>query len=241
MKTLVINSQKGGSGKTTLCAHLAVAAELAGDGPVCIIDTDPQGTLSTWHEQRAAEVPMRGEVSLAELPQGLKLLAEHGVRYCLIDTAPTRTDENLALFQLADLVLVPIRPSPSDLWAVSATVGLLKAAGTPFLFVLNQTKTNAGITAQAAAALSGHGRVAEAFIADRVPYAAAMTDGRTAIELAPRGPAAEETLALWTHIKRSLPASAEAESPAAGAPSAPAKPARRSRRKASGTSASEQG
>jgi len=107
--------------------------------------------------------------------------------------------------------------------------------------VLNQTKTNAGITAQAAAALSGHGRVAEAFIADRVPYAAAMTDGRTAIELAPRGPAAEETLALWTHIKRSLPASAEAESPAAAAPSAPAKPARRSRRKVSSTATPEQG
>jgi len=232
MKTIVINSQKGGSGKTTLCAHLAVAAELAGDGPVCIIDTDPQGTLSTWHEQRAAEVPMRGEVALPELANGLKLLAEHGVRYCLIDTAPTRTDENLALFNLADLVLVPIRPSPSDLWAVSATVSLLKQCGTPFVFVLNQTKTNAGITAQAAAALSSHGRVAEAFIADRVPYAAAMTDGRTAIELAPRGPAAEETLALWQHLKTCLPAPATPEQ-AATAPAAakPAKIAKRARRK----------
>ena len=62
MQTIVVNSQKGGSGKTMLCAHLAVQAERAGDGPVFLIDTDPQGTLSTWHEHRVAETPQRAEV-----------------------------------------------------------------------------------------------------------------------------------------------------------------------------------
>lgn len=204
MKTIVINSQKGGSGKTTLCAHLAVEAERAGDGPAYLIDTDPQGTLSTWHEHRAAETPQRVEVALAELAAGLAVLKGHQAAYCFIDTAPARTDANAALFRLADLVLVPIRPSPSDLWAASATVNLLKAASIPFLFVLNQAKANASITAQAAAALSHHGPVAETFIADRVPYAAAMTDGRTAIELAVKGPAALETAALWKNIKACL-------------------------------------
>jgi len=204
MKTIVINSQKGGSGKTTICALLAVQAELAGDGPVYLIDTDPQGTLSTWHEHRAAEVPQRIEVPLENLAGGLAVLKERKAAYCFIDTAPTRTDENVALFRLADLVLVPIRPSPSDLWAASATVVLLKEAGIPFLFVLTQAKSNASITAQAAAALSHHGPVAETFIADRVPYAAAMTDGRTALELAPKGPAAIETAALWKNIKACL-------------------------------------
>ena len=71
MKTIVINSQKGGSGKTTLVAHLAVEAERAGDGPVYLIDTDPQGTLSTWHEHREAETPQRVEVPLADLATGL--------------------------------------------------------------------------------------------------------------------------------------------------------------------------
>ena len=204
MQTIVINSQKGGSGKTTLCAHLAIEAERAGDGPVFLIDTDPQGTLSTWHEHRQAEVPQRVEVPLADLAQGLALLKERKASFCLIDTAPTRTDENAALFRMADLVLVPIRPSPSDLWAAAATVTLLKDGGIPFLFVLNQVKSNASITAQAAAALSHHGPVAETFIGDRVPYAAAMTDGRTAIELLPKGPAALETAALWKNIKACL-------------------------------------
>jgi chromosome partitioning protein len=63
----------------------------------------------------------------------------------------SRTDETAVLFKLADLVLVPIRPSPSDLWAASATVELLKREKVPFLFVLNQVKANAGITGQAAA------------------------------------------------------------------------------------------
>jgi chromosome partitioning protein len=211
MRTIIVNSQKGGSGKTTLCAHLAVEAERAGDGPVFLIDTDPQGTLSTWHERRAAEAPQRAELALGDLENGLRLLAQREAAYCFIDTAPTRTDQNAALFALADLVLVPIRPSPSDLWAASATVELLKGRGTPFLFVLNQAKTNASITAQAAAALSHHGPVAETFIADRVPYAAALTDGRTALELLPKGPAALEVAALWKNIKACFHASMQKE------------------------------
>lgn len=204
MLTIVINSQKGGSGKTALCAHLSVQAERNGDGPVYLIDTDPQGTLSQWHELRTAEAPRRVEVALDEMTGGLQLLQERGTAYCFIDTAPTRAEETTALFRLADLVLVPIRPSPSDLWAAAATVRLLKAAAVPFLFVLNQAKANASITAQAAASLSHHGPVAETFIGDRVPYAAAMTDGRTAVELTPSGPAALETAALWKNIKACL-------------------------------------
>jgi chromosome partitioning protein len=201
MQTIVINSQKGGSGKTTLCAHLSVQAARAGDGEVFLIDTDPQGTLTTWHEKREAEEPRRVELPFHGIAEGLNRLRERKVKFCFIDTAPSRTDETATLFKLADLVLVPIRPSPSDLWAASATVELLNRDGIPFLFILNQIKASANITAQAAAALSHHGPVAETFIADRVPYAAAMTDGRTALELTPKGPAAVETAALWKNIK----------------------------------------
>jgi chromosome partitioning protein len=201
MRTIVINSQKGGSGKTTLCTLLAVEAERAGDGPVFLIDTDPQGSLTTWHDKRQAETPQRVELPFDGIADGLRKLQERNTAFCFIDTAPSRTDETAVLFDLADLVIVPIRPSPSDLWAASATVELLKREKVPFLFILNQVKANAGITAQAAAALSHHGPVAETFIGDRVPYAAAMTDGRTAGELAPNGRAATETAALWKNIQ----------------------------------------
>lgn len=207
MQTIVWNSQKGGSGKTSLCAHVAVEAERTGDGPVYLIDTDPQGTLSTWHENRTAENPHRVEIPLPELPTGLATLAQRGAALCFIDTAPNRGDENAGLFRQADLVLVPVRPSPSDLWAVAATVKLLKQIGTPFLFVVNQATLNANITAQAVAALSHHGPVAQTIIVNRVPYAAAMTDGHTAPELAAKGPAAVEIAALWANIKSCLHAS----------------------------------
>ena len=205
MQTIVINSQKGGSGKTTLCAHLSVEAERTGDGPVFLIDTDPQGTLTTWHEKRTVELPRRFEMPFDGIAQSLKLLLrEHKAAFCFIDTAPSRTNETATLFKFADLVLVPIRPSPSDLWAASATVNLLKRNHVPFLFILNQVKANATITAQAAAVLSHHGPVAETFIGDRVPYASAMTDGRTALELTPKGPVATETAALWRNIQACL-------------------------------------
>lgn len=210
MQTLVWNSQKGGSGKTSLCAHIAVEAERAGNGPVYLIDTDPQGTLSTWHEAREAETPRRVEIALSALPDALKALAQRDAALCLIDTAPTRADENTDLFRIASLVLVPVRPSPSDLWAVAATVGLLKQIGTPFLFVVNQATPNANITAQAIAALSHHGPVAQTIIVSRVPYAAAMTDGRTAPELVAKGPAAVEIASLWQNIKLCLHANMKA-------------------------------
>ncbi len=201
MKTILVTSQKGGSGKTMLAAHLAVEAEREGSAPVWIIDTDRQATLTRWHDRREAETPQRGEVRPERLMTGLATLAGQGAALCFIDTAPTISDQTAALIDLADLVVIPVRPSPSDLWAVTETVQLVKDAGKPFLFVITQAKPQATITAQAIAALSEHGRVAKSFISDRVAYAAAMTGGSTAPEVAPRGPAAAEVSALWNELK----------------------------------------
>ena len=201
MKTIVVTSQKGGSGKTTVAAHLAVESERAGDGPAWLIDTDKQGTLSLWHERRESETPQRADVPFARLAEGLKMLEDGSAAYCFIDTPPTISDQSETVLGLADLVLIPVRPSPADLWAVSETVSLVKNAAKPFLFVITQAKAQAGITAQTIAALSEHGRVARTFIADRVPYAMAMTGGRTAPELSPKSPAALEISALWLDVK----------------------------------------
>jgi chromosome partitioning protein len=201
MKTIIVASQKGGSGKTTLVSHLAVEAERAGDGPAWMIDTDRQGTLSRWHESREADTPQRADVPFSKLAAGLDALGKQGAAYCLIDTAPALSDQNTSLLRLADLVLIPVRPSPADLWAVSETVEQVKDAGKPLLFVITQAKPQASITAQTVAVLSQHGQVAQAFIADRVPYAVAMTGGRTAPELGAKTPAATEIAALWDCVK----------------------------------------
>ena len=201
MKTILMTSQKGGSGKTTVVELLSVESDRAGDGPSWIIDTDPQGTLSQWHKRRDKDTPQRAELPFDRIADGLKKLADMGAAYCFIDTAPTISAQSAALIALADLILVPIRPSPADLWASAQTVALVKEAKKPFLFVITQAKPQATITAQTVAALSQHGRVAQSFIADRVLYAGAMTGGKTAPEITPRSPAADEVSGLWNDVK----------------------------------------
>src|ERR1051325_4355395 len=91
MYTLVLASQKGGSGKTTLSGHLAVQAELAGAGPVAIIDTDPQGSLAAWWNARRAERPHFAQAGLPELENVLKGLEDSGFKLVVIDTPPAIT------------------------------------------------------------------------------------------------------------------------------------------------------
>jgi chromosome partitioning protein len=204
MKTIVITSQKGGSGKTTLTANLAVAAELGNHGPAVFIDTDPQQTLATWWNVREAESPKLAPVSLRDLPEKLDALGRAGFTYCFIDTPPALTEQNAQVLKRADLVLIPTRPSPNDLWSLGATLDLVRQSAVPFAFVLTQAKANARITVQTIAALSQHGQVFPSVIHDRVDYAASMTDGRTVLELNANSPAAAEVGELWGFIEKRI-------------------------------------
>lgn len=204
MQTIVINSQKGGSGKTMLCKHLSVEAERAGNGPVFLIDTDPQGTLTAWHTKREAETPARVELPFNGLEKGLDLIRSHGAVYCIIDTASGRLEIAAELFKLADLVIFPVQPSEDDLTAAPVTVQNLKGSGVDFVFVLTRVKPHTLITAQAAAILSKHGQVAETFIADRTAYKSPYAKGQTITEAEPKGAAAQEIASLWHNIKSCL-------------------------------------
>jgi chromosome partitioning protein len=204
MQIIVINSQKGGSAKTMLAKHLSVEAERAGDGPVFLLDTDPQGSLTAWHTKRESETPQRVELPFDGLERGLQLLRQHGAAYCLVDTASGRVDVARELFKLADFVIFPVQASEDDLTAAPVTVQALKEAGVPFLFVLTRVKANTLITAQAAAVLSKHGEVAETFINDRTAYKSPYPKGQTITEAEPRGLAAKEIAALWENIKSCL-------------------------------------
>jgi chromosome partitioning protein len=201
MQTIVINSQKGGSGKTMLCKHLAVEAERAGDGPVYLIDTDESGVLSRWHNRREAAAPARVDLPFNGITKGLELLGQRGAKYCLIDTGSGRLEIAKELFKLANLVIFPVQPSEDDLNAAPVTVHNLKEARVPFIFVLTRVRAGALITAQAAAILSKHGQVAETFVADRTGYKSPYPKGQTITEAIPNGIAAGEMAALWQNIK----------------------------------------
>ena len=204
MQTIVLNSQKGGSGKTMLCKHLAVEATRTGNESVFLIDTDPQGTLSAWHAKRDSERPALVELPFAGLEAGLAHLRRFGANYCIIDTASGRLETAAELFKFADLVIFPVQPSEDDLTAAPVTVQLLKQCGAPFVFVLTRVKPNTLITAQAAAILSKHGQVAETFIADRTAYKSPYEKGQTITEADMKGLAAQEIAHLWKNIKSCL-------------------------------------
>jgi chromosome partitioning protein len=210
MQVIVINSQKGGSAKTMLAKHLSVEAERAGDGPVFLIDTDPQGSLTAWHTKRESDTPQRVELPFEGLDKGLELLRRHGAAYCLIDTASGRVEVAKELFKLADFVIFPVQASEDDLTAAPVTVQALKEVGVPFVFVLTRVKANTLITAQAAAVLSKHGEVAGTFVNDRTAYKSPYPKGQTITEAEPKGAAAKEIAALWENIKSCLHASMQA-------------------------------
>jgi chromosome partitioning protein len=201
MQVIVFASQKGGSGKTTLAGHMAVMADNLGLGPVAMLDTDPQGSLAQWWNARRAETPYFVRSSLTELPETLAELDRRGIRMVMIDTPPAITIAIRSVVENADLVVVPVRPSPHDLRAAGATVDLVEGLNRPFVFVVNAASSRARITSDAAVALSQHGTVAPVTVHNRTEYAASMSDGRTVMEINPEGRSAEEMYALWTYIK----------------------------------------
>lgn len=204
MYVLVLASQKGGSGKTTLSGHLAVEADKAGIGPVALIDTDPQGSLAQWWNARSAATPHFAQVGVLELGDALAHLEKSGVKLVVIDTPPAITGSISRVVAHADLVLVPTRPSPHDLRAVGATVDIAEKCGKPLIFVVNGATARARITGEAAVALSQHGTVAPVTLHHRVDFAASMTDGRTVGEAAPKSQSTKEIRDLWVYVQDRL-------------------------------------
>lgn len=204
MYVLVLASQKGGSGKTTLSGHLAVEAERAGLGPVALIDTDPQGSLSEWWNAREAETPYFARVGLMQLDEALQHLDRSGVKLAVIDTPPAITDAISHVVAHADLVLIPTRPSPHDLRAVGATVEIAEKHNKPLVFVINAATARARITGEAAVSLSQHGTVAPVTVHHRVDFAASMVDGRTVGEVVPKSASTKEVHDLWAYVQDRL-------------------------------------
>src|SRR5687767_6859384 len=134
-KVITVAQQKGGAGKTTMAAHIAVALAQKGNR-VAIIDIDPQGSLGCWHSVR--------EEKLGEGYTGLIFNALSGWRvgsevsrlrrqcdFIIIDSPPHTETEARTAIRSADLVIIPVQPSPTDLWATKATLDLARADKMP--------------------------------------------------------------------------------------------------------------
>jgi chromosome partitioning protein len=204
MRIIAVASQKGGSGKTTLAGHLAVAADRAGAGPVALVDSDPQGSLSEWWNARNAETPLFARTTTADLAMDIERMRDLGIQLLVVDTPPAIEATITEVIRLADLVVIPARPSPHDLRAAGATVDLVEKLNKPLIFVINGATPRARITSEAVMALSQHGTLAPVIIHHRTGFAASMIDGRTVMEITGDARSAAEITQLWDYMDRRL-------------------------------------
>jgi chromosome partitioning protein len=202
-RVITIAQQKGGAGKTTLAAHLTVAWAAA--ARVAAIDIDPQGSLSQWvalRRERRGEALGFTHSRLAgwRLADEVDRLARsHDI--LVIDSPPHAETEAKIAVRVASLVVVPLQPSPIDVWATRPTLELARLERRPVLLVLNRLPSRARLTAEMAQGAAGYGvAVAQAALGNRVAFAASMALGQGVTEAEPDSAAAQEIAALAREI-----------------------------------------
>lgn len=206
-KVITIAQQKGGAGKTTLAAHLAVAWT-AQKKKVAVVDIDPQMSLTTWFRLREEA---RGDAGAGLLVNQIKgwrvrneveaLAREHDV--VLIDSPPHAETEARVAVRAASLVVVPVQPSPMDVWATRPTLELAMEEKTPAVLVLNRVPPRANLTDRMLEQIGDLGAdVAKSRIGNRVVFAAALSEGKAVGEVQPSGKAAREITALAKELFR---------------------------------------
>ncbi len=211
MRTIAFVTQKGGSGKTTLAASLAVAGASTGER-VIALDFDLQGSLTRWGRRRAANSPHKIAVEqfetarLRRLGAILHRLDDAGFTLAIFDTPGVDSEVVQAVAETADLCLLPVRPTVLDIEAAADTFRAAYFANRKAAFVLNQCPATprSARANDAARKLSRLGVLAEPMIAARIDYQDAIAAGLGVTEYAGGGRAAYEVNALWSWIESQL-------------------------------------
>ncbi len=206
---ITIAQQKGGAGKTTLAIHLALAWAALGKR-VAILDIDPQASLSTWFKLRNARTGKTGPVIEATAVSGWRTAGEverqardHDI--VLIDSPPHAETEARIAVRAGKLVLIPVQPSPMDLWATKPTLELARAEKVPALLVLNRVPSRAKLTGAMLEAFNALDvAMAETQIGNRVGLAAAINEGQGILEYDPSSSAAAEIKKLAEEVLKRL-------------------------------------
>jgi chromosome partitioning protein len=204
MQLIVIASRKGGVGKTTLSAHLAVVAEQTNPGKVALLDFDPQGSLTWWATQRNTGSPRFDSIEPEQLGSHMTRLKKEGVELLIVDTPPIETPWINKLMGKADLVVVPTRASPLDIHAIGTTMKAAQHAQTNMVWVLNGVSSRSKIADAVADELKRFAPLAPVNVHERTDYVLAMGQGRTVVETKASGISAKEIRSVWKFISSKL-------------------------------------
>jgi chromosome partitioning protein len=206
MYTIAVLNQKGGTGKTTISVHLARALQMEGQD-VLLIDSDTQGTARDWSAAREEQPLIVVGIDRPTLDRDIKKLGHRD--FIIIDGAPKLSDMATSAIKAADLVLIPVQPSPYDIWAssdlvekvkqrIEITDGILKAA-----FVISRVIVGTKIGKEIIDTLAEYQLpVLKSTISQRVIFPTSAAKGQTVMEYEPTSQAAIEIKALTTEITK---------------------------------------
>ncbi len=181
---ITVAQQKGGSGKTTIAANLAVAFARAGRS-VAILDTDPQGSLGRWfmarREAGVEDLAFSTASAWGVSYECEKLKKEYD--YVLVDTPPKVDADLRPALRESDLILVPVAASQVDVWATESVLDLARRERRTAMVVLNRAKAGTRVLAEVGAALAELDAIqAGTVLGNRVAYAETLGQGKGVLE-----------------------------------------------------------
>ena len=204
MQVIAVLNQKGGSGKTTIATHLARVLQLDG-ASVVLVDSDPQGSARDWSAAREGQPLSVIGIDRPTIERDLKSLAK--TDFVVIDGAPQAADLAVSAIKAANFVLIPVQPSPYDIWAAADLVDLVKQrievtdGRLQAAFVVSRAITGTKLGQEVAEALAGYGLpVLDSRIMQRVAYPSTAATGQTVFDIEPNGDAAADFRALKNEL-----------------------------------------
>ncbi len=204
-RIIAVAQQKGGAGKTTIAAQLAVA--WSADRSVALMDIDPQSSLTAWHGLRIANDKNVPEIHLSDV-SGWRVGTEldrlrGGYDIVLIDCPPHAETETKNAMRAADLVVIPVQPSPMDVWATTPTASFAKDQGTDVRLVLNRVPPRSRLVETVQGFLKKDDlALTTATLGNRVAFAASMMEGLGVTESEPSSQAADEIRTLAAELEK---------------------------------------
>jgi chromosome partitioning protein len=210
MYTIAFLSQKGGAGKTTLATCVACQLQLEGED-VILVDSDPQGSARDWRAATDQDTVLVVGMDRPTLDKDIKLLSSNGKKWVIVDGAPRSEQMTVSTIKAVDVVIIPVQPSPYDVWAAEDLVSIIRARqeiteGRPkAAFMISRAIKRTELGKEVVSALTDFGMpVLTAKTTQLVTYPKSASIGLTPMDTEPDGNAAREIRAIVAELRQFL-------------------------------------